>query len=227
MPLQTMTTRDALVAEIRREILSGKLAPGTPLTEVGLAGRYGVARPTVRSALQELVRRHLAISTGGRSLIVPVMTPDDVRDLFFVRKPLELEAVTRIVRDKLPVTRAARCLEDLRRLPTDASWGDRVETHTAFHIGLIDDANSSRLSRLYPGLQEEMQLCLAQLHSSYPGAQDLYEEHRVLLDAVKSGSVRKARAEMESHLERALRNLAMVAPNIYGDVGGSSGSASA
>ncbi|MBO8191513.1 GntR family transcriptional regulator [Streptomyces oryzae] len=209
-PLQTTTTRDALVAEIRREILSGDLAPGTSLTEVGLAGRYEVARPTVRSALQELGRRHLVVSNGGRSPIVPVMTDEDVRDLFFVRRPLELEAVARIVADGRDLGAAEQRLEDLRRLPGDASWGERVETHTAFHIALIDCAGSARLSRVYPGLQEEMQLCLAQLHASYPGSQDLYREHRVLLDAIRSGSREDALAELNLHLDRALGKLSDV-----------------
>jgi hypothetical protein len=55
----------------------------------------------------------------------------------------------------------------LRALPDDASWGERVDAHTAFHIALVDAAGSAQLNRLYPTM---LQLCLAQLHSSYPGA---------------------------------------------------------
>ncbi len=75
--LQTTSTRDALVAEVRRLILSGELAPGASLTETMLASMFGVARPTIRSALQELVARNLAQRANGRSLIVPVLTEAD------------------------------------------------------------------------------------------------------------------------------------------------------
>lgn len=205
--LQTTSTRDALVAEVRKQILSGELSPGTSLTEHGLAARFGVARPTVRSALQVLVGRNLVQQTGGRSLRVPELTEADVRDLFFVRTPLELEAVRVIVESGASLAGAEARLAEMEALPSSASWAERVETHTAFHIALVDSAGSARLSRLYPGLQEEMQLCLAQLHSSYPGAQDLAQEHRVLLDAFVSGDVDRARAEMSAHLDRALRGL--------------------
>lgn len=205
--LQTTTTRDALVAEIRKQILSGELAPGTPLTESGLATKFGVARPTVRSALQVLISRHLAQQAGGRSLIVPVLTEADVLDLFFVRIPLELEAVRSIVENSLSLDAAEKSLHGLEALPRDASWGERVEAHTAFHIALIDAAGSPRLSRIYPAMQEEMQLCLAQLHASYPGPQDLAREHRALLKAIRSGNLDRALTEMRAHLERAVHDL--------------------
>lgn len=204
--LQTTSTRDALVAEIRSQILNGTLEPGQPLVETSLATRFGVARPTVRSALQVLVSRHLAKSAGGRSLVVPVLTEADVRDLFFVRTPLELEAVRRIAEERLPLDRAERQLVAFEALGSEATWAERVEAHTAFHTALVECAGSTRLDRVYPPLQEEMQLCLAQLQSDYPGAQDLATEHRTLFKRVASGDVERAQKEMRTHLRRALRS---------------------
>jgi DNA-binding GntR family transcriptional regulator len=207
MALRTTNTRDALVAEVRQQILSGGLAPGTSLTEQGLATTFGVARPTVRSALQELVARHLVERGDGRSLRVPVLTEADVRDLFRVRLPLELTAVRALVSDGSSLTGPTAALTALEALPESASWADRVEAHTAFHIALVEAAGSPRLSRIYPPLQEEMQLCLAQLKQAYPDPAELAAEHRRLLEAVASGNPASAEAETRDHLERALKGL--------------------
>ncbi|WNV84005.1 GntR family transcriptional regulator [Umezawaea sp. Da 62-37] len=201
--LQTTTTRDALVAEVRKRILSGELGPGEALTENGLASAFGVARPTVRSALQVLVARHLVRAGGGRSLTVPVLTEDDVRDLFFVRTPLEVRAVREIVEKGLSLERAEELLAALEALPETADWSARVEAHTAFHVALVDCAGSPRLSRIYPAMQEEMQLCLAQLHAVYPGPHDLAVEHRELLEVIGSGDVDRACEAMRAHLDNA------------------------
>jgi DNA-binding GntR family transcriptional regulator len=205
MVLQTTNTRDALVAEVRRQILSGSLAPGSPLTEQGLATTFGVARPTVRSALQELVARHLVERSDGRSLRVPVLTAADVQDLFTVRLPLELTAVRLVAGRSLDGVWAA--LSALEALPPGAGWSERVEAHTAFHLALVDAAGSVRLSRIYPPLQEEMQLCLARLRGSYPDPAELAAEHRRLLTAIASGDPVSAEAEMRDHLERAWSGL--------------------
>ncbi|MEO6082914.1 MAG: GntR family transcriptional regulator [Umezawaea sp.] len=207
LTLQTTSTRDALVAEVRKQILSGELRPGEPLTEAGLASAFGVARPTVRSALQVLVSRHLVRSSGGRSLTVPVLTEEDVRDLFFVRTPLEVQAVREIVANGLPLDAAEQRLAAMEALPEDAAWGDRVEAHTAFHTSLVDAAGSVRLTRIYPAIQEEMQLCLAQLHPWYPGPHDLAVSHRALLEDIRSGDVERACAAMREHLALALSQL--------------------
>jgi len=205
MVLQTTNTRDALVAEVRRQILSGSLAPGSPLTEQGLATTFGVARPTVRSALQELVARHLVERSDGRSLRVPVMTSADVRDLFTVRLPLELTAVRLVAGRSLDGVWAA--LSALEALPPGAGGSERVEAHTAFHLALVDAAGSVRLSRIFPPLLEEMQLCLARLRGAYPDPAELAAEHRRLLTAIASGDPASAEAEMRDHLERARTGL--------------------
>lgn len=207
MVLQTTNTRDALVAEVRRRILSGELEPGTPLTEQGLATTFAVARPTVRSALQELVARHLVERSAGRSLRVPLLTGDDVRDLFTVRLPLEITAARLITEGRLSLDGASAALAVLEALPASAGWSERVEAHTAFHLALVEAAGSPRLSRIYPPLQEEMQLCLARLRGSYPDPGELAVEHRRLLEAVASGDPALAEAELRDHLDRALTGL--------------------
>ncbi|SNT35675.1 GntR family transcriptional regulator [Rhodococcoides kyotonense] len=204
--LQITSTRDALVAEIRNQILSGELRPGEPLTETALAARFGVARPTVRSALQVLVGRHLAEQSHGRSLIVPQFDNGDVEDLYFVRIPLEMQGIRAIIENSRPLNEAEHCLKLMEAMPDDASWGVRVETHTAFHVALIDSVGSTRLSRIYASLQDEMQLCLAQLQRWYPNPQDLATEHRLLLDEILSGDIERAQAEMQRHLARAVSN---------------------
>src|SRR6201999_3590850 len=116
--------RDALVAEVRKLILSGELAPGASLTESMLSSMFGVARSTIRSALQELVARNLAQRANGRSLVVPMLTEADVRDLFFIRTPLELEAVRVIVESGASLAGPERLLARMDSLPPDTSWAE-------------------------------------------------------------------------------------------------------
>ncbi|KZF06893.1 GntR family transcriptional regulator [Rhodococcus sp. EPR-157] len=204
--LNTVSTRDALVDELRTLILSGELEPGTPLTETGLSEKFGVARPTVRSALQVLTARHLAVQSEGRSLIVPDLDISDVRDLYFVRLPLELECVSAIVARNLSLDEAHAQLSVMEQLPDNADWGRRVEAHTAFHVAIVDAVGSPRLSRVYSTLQDEIQLCLAQIKDSYPQRQELAIEHRALLDDLRSGDPDRARAQMRAHLAGAVTN---------------------
>src|SRR5437879_3222000 len=92
--LRVTSTTDALVAELRERILGGELRPGEPIPEIALADKYHVARPTVRAALQSLVSRGLLVREHGKSARVPVLTVEDVDDLFFMREPLEAQVVT-------------------------------------------------------------------------------------------------------------------------------------
>lgn len=206
--LETVSTRDALVERIRRLILSGELAAGSSLTETGLAQQFSVARPTVRSALQVLSARHLAVQSDGRSLTVPTLSITDVRDLYFVRRPLELHCVSTIVLRHTSLADAERVLDAMERLPADSDWVDRVELHTAFHVAVVDSVASERLSRIYATLQDEMQLCLAQIKDSYPNAQDLAAEHRALLSDLRSSDSRRATSAMSEHLDHAVENFA-------------------
>ncbi|GAA3941934.1 GntR family transcriptional regulator [Actinomadura viridis] len=208
--LKRVTAVDALADELRRQILSGDLPPGSKLPEVELAGRFKVARPTVRSALQRLVERGVLHRDTGRSAVVPELSRADVRDVYFTREAVELHVVDHLTGSGRslallePVRQAVRRMEEL---PAGAEWSDSVEADLAFHTALVAAAGSARLDRLFQGLLEEVRICLVQLEAHYPRRADLAGEHRRILAALEAGDAATARELMRTHLDGAARAL--------------------
>ncbi|QYH37253.1 GntR family transcriptional regulator [Salinibacterium sp. M195] len=78
---------------LRDDIVEWRLAPGTILGEVEQAARLGVSRTPLREALSRLMTDGLVASQSGRGLVVTGVSVDNIRELFDVRKALEVKAV--------------------------------------------------------------------------------------------------------------------------------------
>src|SRR5690349_22800310 len=89
LAIAPVSLTEAVAASLRGKILDGVIEPGTPLPEVDLTREFGVARPTVRAAIQTLCHEGLLKRERNRSAFVPVMTREEVIDLFKVRTPIE------------------------------------------------------------------------------------------------------------------------------------------
>lgn len=208
--LHRVSAVDALVKELRRQILAGELPPGTVLPEIELAQRFHVARPTVRSAVQELVDRGVLRREAGRSARVPVLGEDDVRDVYFARAAIELRAIefTTTAQDLAALLEpVAEALAGMEEVPADAAWSEMAEADLAFHSALVRATGSERLVRMFEDVLEEVRLCLVQLEARYPQRDELVAEHRGILEAIRAGDPDVARRQMLSHLDSAVRDL--------------------
>lgn len=198
---------DLIVATLRDLILSGDLAPGTRFTEAELCAAHGVARPTVRTAIQVLVHQGLLERSPNRSPSVPQLTQQDVLDLFYVRVPLEVQTVRALVGRVVVIPAAEEATRQMEELPHEAHWSDVVEADRAFHNALVEAVGSKRLSRLYRSLDGEIRLCVAQLRPAWASPAALGREHREVLSAITEGSVDDAVERMRNHLEKAVVHL--------------------
>ncbi|NUW33771.1 GntR family transcriptional regulator [Nonomuraea sp. SMC257] len=198
LPLRPVSAVGALAGELRRRVLSGEIAPGTPLPEQEIAAAYGVARPTVREALAALVHEGLLRRERNRSAYVPEVTLDDLDDLMYVRRPLEDLMAQAMAGRRVPEADAA--LARMDGLPAEAPWADTVAEHMALHEALIRAVGSPRLDRLYGALAAETRLGLVRLREVYEDREVLVREHRELLDAIAGSSVETARAAVAAHL---------------------------
>lgn len=199
VPLRPVSAVNALADALRGRVLSGEIAPGTPLPEQELSALYGVARPTVREALAVLVHEGLLRRERHRSAQVVEVTVADLDDLMFVRRPLE---------DLMASTLAGRRVEEadaalgrMAALPAEAPWSEVVAEHMALHQALVVAVGSPRLERLYGSLAAETRLGLVRLRAVYPDREVLVAEHRDLLDAIGKGSPEEARRAVAAHLD--------------------------
>lgn len=96
--------------EIRRLILAGELAPGSPIAEEGLAVRLGISRTPIREALRRLAEDGLVAAGERQRARVATLGPAEAAGVMAVRAALDALAAESC---------AGRCsdstLADLRR----------------------------------------------------------------------------------------------------------------
>jgi DNA-binding GntR family transcriptional regulator len=214
MRLERLSTAEALAGELRRQILSGSVAPGTRLREVEMAEAFGVSRQTLRAALAELVHDGLLRRAPHRGVWVPALTADELRDVYYLRAVIEAEAASRLAQEPARIESVRGALDRLAALPPDVGWGTMQEAHLAFHRALVDAVGSPRLGRAYHQLWSEASLGLVasrDLPLSAPQGQA--ESHRALLDAIEQGPPEVASRKAREHLTIGLTTALAAAPD--------------
>lgn len=204
--LERKSTVDQAAEALRREILSGELAPGAPLREAWLAERLGIARNTVRETLQLLAHQGLVTHEPHRGASVTRIDADDVRDIFAVRRRLELEGLRRAARTDLADLEQA--VERLEGAAREGDWISFADQEAGFHEGLARRVGSPRLSVAFRRALRELRVALAGIDVAQSGDRPLpgyVKEHRVILKRIAAGDPKKAAALLRSHLDSSER----------------------
>lgn len=193
---------DVLADALRAGILSGELAPGTPLREEELSAAHGVSRHTARTALAALTAERLATAEPYRGVRVSLLDDDALIALQQLRCALETEAV-RIVRERgIHPPEVDDALDDLDRAEAAGDWPATLDAHARVHLALVDAADSPRIAEEYRRLDGEMHLLLTHVRPAYaPGA--LTREHRAYVVEALRDPERAVRAHL-AHSTRAI-----------------------
>jgi DNA-binding GntR family transcriptional regulator len=88
---------ETIAHELREEILTGRIRPGTRVHQVEVAKRFGVSTTPVREAFALLAQEGLLSSRAHRGAVVLGAIEQDVRESFDIRMALETFAVRRAV----------------------------------------------------------------------------------------------------------------------------------
>ncbi len=76
-------------SRLRDLILSGQLKPGALISENALAKDFGMSRTPVREAIRRLEQEGLIISAGNRRKQVFILTIENIKEIFDIKKALE------------------------------------------------------------------------------------------------------------------------------------------
>ena len=207
---------DAIAEDLREQVVSGELPPGSPLTELEVSTRYDVARSSARAAIERLTAEKVLVRRNHKTARVVELGPADVRDIYNTRIYLESEVLRRLAALRRVPSDSRTANAEISQLWASGSY-QIIDPDMRFHTGLIDSIDSARTSAAYHSLAFEVKLCMAQLQGRQAlSPQIIVAEHARILQLIEAGDADGAAAMLDEHLSRA-REL------LVGSLGGTPG----
>lgn len=195
--------RSQIADRLRDDILSGRIEPGEKLAEPQLIKRFGVSRAPIREALVQLTQEGLLVGQANRGVRVTQPVPSELRELFLpIRRMLEVYALKKCF-SSLTEKDFKVWEEILQRLKTACKARDflaSAEGDIAFHRTLVELAGQPDLVLIWSALVGRLREYFRQGHMSYPDPISIYEEHRAVLKAFRSGDLNCALAALRGNV---------------------------
>jgi len=195
--------REQVYDQLRADMISCQMAPGTEIREAELAARFGFSKSPVRDALMRLEREGLVITLPRQGYRVAPVSLPDVQDMFHLRDALERACMERIVRRASDEQLAE--LEPFRSFNASDWPGGFIAYNRAFHSKLADLAGNTRmrqqLSELIDQMERAVQLSLSTLKRGDP--QTVIAEHCQIIDSLQARHLSSAQRLASRHVTQA------------------------
>ena len=201
---------EELARLLQEEIIAGRLAPATRLTEDEVAQTYGVSRSPVREALRLLERDGLVVKAPRRGIWVAPMTLKDFDEVYSCRIPLEALAAAEAaasadtaLKDELPAILAA-----MRAAHADGDVQRFFEADVRGSVVIYRLTDNTTLRRLLAGLEKQALRYRYLVYARESGAVRLsVEGTATIYDAIRSGDSGRAKAETEALIGAIWRDM--------------------
>jgi DNA-binding GntR family transcriptional regulator len=197
-----------IVDALTRAIVEHRLLPGTKLAEQKLADHFGVSRTLVRQALFQLAQNKLIRLEPARGAFVATPTVQEAKQVFGVRRMLEVEMARAFAREATPAK--IRALQEhlvqeraaLRRgdVPT------RVELLGDFHVRMAQLMGNEVLAQLLSDLISRCAV-IALMYQTSRAAIHSASEHAQIVKALANRNEERAAELMHDHLMHVEQNL--------------------
>ncbi|MER7403825.1 GntR family transcriptional regulator [Streptomyces sp. NPDC000070] len=200
---------------LREDIIDGTLAAGTQLSEVELATSFGVSRGPIREAIQRLVQEGLLRGEPHRRVSVPVLTREDIADIYLARTALESTAVQSIIasgKSEETYKELDRNVRAEAAAEAAGDWQTAQKYDLEFHTILVAASGSQRLQRMFSTVISETRLCMGALTTEearhHHKAQSPDEvTHRKISELIRDGDTAGALAALKKHFDDAVATL--------------------
>lgn len=203
------TAQEAVLAELRRLIATGRLRPGEQIVQDALALELGVSRVPLREALKILEGEGQVTYLAHRGYFVTQLSLTDLLEVYRIREILETEAV-RVAVPQMTTEDVDRLEEAEREVQVAALAADVItmtQANRRFHFALIEACGLPRLVRIIRLLWDATEVYRS-VYYTEPHNRELVEaEHRGLVAAVKAGDVEQALHILDEHRQHAVAAL--------------------
>jgi DNA-binding GntR family transcriptional regulator len=197
-----------IASALEEDIIFGRLAPGTRLTEDMLLARFHVTRHFARQALVQLEGMGIVVRERNKGATVRSLSPHEVQEIYDVRELLQRQAALWI-----PLPAPASLIDELTAIHEEhgrhieAGYLRGVhETNDRFHLTLFGACGNSHLVQ---SIELYMRLSLPVRANSMADKASLnvsHEHHRMMIEMLRGRDNWVLAQLCVDHLQPSKRN---------------------
>ncbi|WP_051236799.1 GntR family transcriptional regulator [Ottowia thiooxydans] len=200
-PINKVPVEIQAAEALREAIVSGRISPGSRITEAQLAAELQLSRASARAALHQLAKEGLTSLIPYTGWTVATLSAADVWELYTLRSGLERLAAKLVVQT-LSVDKSSALGAAWITLRDACSRGDKeeiAEADFALHKALIELSGHSRLKLQYETIERQIRMCIRSSDALVESPEAILEQHRPLVEAILAGRSDEAGAHAEAH----------------------------
>ena len=207
MPDLTQSTQ--AYTEIKRDILTCRLEPGSRFAQAQLVTQYAYGLTPIREALKRLEQEGFVRSIPRFGYRITPVTTTDVEDLYDLRQVLETGAL------RLAIERAsdAQVAEIERQASFRYTFGDPasylsfLERNVQFHVQIAQLSNNRKLAELIGSVLNQMTRIFNLGLDLRDSAEEMQADHHALAAAIARRDLPSALAQVEAEIAASRRRV--------------------
>lgn len=202
LQIRRSSTVEQVVSALSDAIFAGRLPPGTALRELALAEELEVSRNTIREAVRVLAAEGLVRHVINHGAYVVSISEADIDDIYGAREVIELAGI-RAIQERKEESIFAELEAHVDELERAVSSHDTIAALThdrAFHHTIVAATQNAHLLAAFGHLQDELRLALSLAERAHAQLGRIKDDHRQLLEAIRSGSTQTAKKALQEHL---------------------------
>lgn len=203
------TLPEQIAAQLRRDILNGKFAPGTTIKERDNAQEMGVSRTPMREAIRILANEGLVVLRPARSPIVAQPSFKQIADNIEVLSALELLSAD-LACQNASDAQIAHIVALNDRFASLYDSLDRVELFEldmGFHIAIAEASNNAVLAETHRAILARMWRARFLSARRKTSRGRVLLQHNLITDGLKNRDANSVRVNLQDHLEHLLVNV--------------------
>ncbi len=196
--------REIVYEELKMQILTGEIMPGTRMMEVELAEDMGVSRTPIREAIRKLEKEGLVTIEPRRGAYASEASVEDMVDILEVRQELEglaaglaaermTEAYKTMMREEA---------EAFNRAVAEGNMEEMINHDVRFHHIIAEATENQLLVNMIEQLQERVLRFRYLYFSDFKRAELMPAEHEAIRNGILTGNEKTAKAAAAIHISR-------------------------
>ena len=198
---------------LKQAIVSGALAPETPIDKNEWCARFKVSRLSITGAINRLAFEGLVVIEPQRGSYIARMRLEDVKQWMLMRRALEVEVVA-CCATNLAAEGLAKLGQNVAYQQAALASGDLQGFHeldTRFHRQMAEGLGLTRISEVLDPIRTHLERVRRTLLPEPGRMQETFTEHEAIYQAIAAQDADRARGEMANHLNRVAGELQIFA----------------